>query len=203
VFGGFAEPEQLFQARFDEFKERSVINRFSSELAKRRSVELDVSVRNNKQAVDRLKDILRDYNIVLVEDPTARAALNDKARPKMEYLVYAENLMTKLMRELGETFVVPSATGKNEQKVTSPFQKFAVDSLANEEKGQLAKTLGVDPATLEPREAKNGKPDAKRQAILLPTAPGAAPSPELKQFANDRRPPQAGKVQVLIRIHQD
>jgi hypothetical protein len=207
VYGGFAEPEKLFNAKFKEFQEQRVIDQFTNDVTRRRAVELDVTVQNNKLAMDRLTNVLKHHNIVVVEDPSARKSLNDKNRPKTEYLVYAENLttdeMTKLMRELGESFVI-SPNGKNEQKVQSPYQKVTVASISGDEKTKLAKSLGVNPATLEePKENKNVKPDAKRIAVVLPTAATAAPSAELKQFVQQRRPLQAGTVQVLIKIRQE
>jgi hypothetical protein len=104
--------------------------------------------------------------------------------------------LTKLMGELSRSYVMPGTT--NQKTVASPYQKVTVAPIATEEKQKVAKLLGVD-ATVEPK----GKPEAKRLAVVLPTAVGSQPSAQVRQFVEQRRQPQPGTVQVLIKIHQE
>ncbi len=169
-----------------------------------RAVELDITVKNNVTAMDRLKDALKYRGITLVTDKSAAKSLAGKSQAKVEYLVYAENLsadeLTKLMAELSQSYVVGQT--KNQRTEASPYKKVTVAPIAPDEKQKVAKLLGVDPATMEPK-GKDMKPEAKRLAVVLPTAAGSQPSAEVRQFVDQRRQPTPGAVQVLIRIHQD
>jgi hypothetical protein len=168
------------------------------------AVHLDITVKSNSVAMDRLKDALKYRGITLITDQSAAKSLAGKNQAKVEYLVYAENLsadeLTKLMSELSQSYVIPGT--KNQKNAESPYQKVTVAPIAQDEKQKVAKLLGVDPATLEPK-GKNGKSEEKRMAVVLPTAAGSQPSAEVRQFVNQRRQPTPGAVQVLIKIHQE
>src|SRR5205807_613229 len=95
-------------------------------------------------AMNRLKDVLKERGINLVTDPSAAKTLADKNQAKVEYLVYAENLttdeLTKLMGELGQSYVLPGTT--NQKTVESPYKKVVVAPIAKDEKQKVAKLLG-------------------------------------------------------------
>jgi hypothetical protein len=168
------------------------------------AVHLDITVKSNTLAMDRLKDVLKYRGITLVTDQSAAKSLAGKNQAKIEYLVYAENLsadeLTKLMAELGQSYVVGQKN--NQRNEPSPYHNVTVAPIAQDEKQKVAKLLGVDPATMEPK-GKDMKPEAKRLAVVLPTAAGSQPSAEVRQFVNQRRQPTPGAVQVLIKIHQE
>jgi hypothetical protein len=165
------------------------------------TVHLDITVKSNSIAMDRLKDVLKDRGITLVTDQSAAKTLAGKNQAKVEYLVYAENLssdeLTKLMGELSKSYVLPGTT--NQKTVETPYKKVTVAPLAKDDKQKVAKLLGVE--TMEPKG--NPQPEAKRFAVVLPTSAGAQPSAQVRQFVEQRRQPQPGAVQVLIKIHQE
>ena len=144
---------------------------------------------------------------MLVADPTASKKLRDKNQAKVEYLVFAENLtsdeLTKIMGELSQVVVVGQKN--TERKEPSPYQKVSVSKLVSDDRQKVAKLLGVEAATLEPKDGKETKPAPKteRQAVLLPANVGSATSNEVRQFAAGRQSPRPGTLQVLIRIRQD
>lgn len=208
TFDGFAKlppPERAFSAPFADLRSEKGVKLadLAREIDRTPAVRLDVTVKNNASAIDRLKDALKDRGINLVIDPSAKKSLNAKGQAKAEYLVYAENLnadeLTKLLSELGESYVVP---GTNNQKtVESPYKKVTLAPIAQDDKLKVAKLLGVDAAAMEPKAG--AKADAKRLAVVLPTSAGSQPSAEVRQLLSQRRPPQPGSVQVLIKIHQE
>ena len=203
---GTTPPEQVFTAKFDDLRDAkgSTVGRLASELdSARTAVHVDVTVKNNVAALDRLRMVLKEQKIKIVADPGVTKPVTDKKQAKVEYLVFAENVtpdeVAKLMSELGQEFVV--SQGMNQKTVQSAYKKLAVKPIGQEDKQQLAKLLGVDPGTMERQDVK---PAAKRNsvAVLLPTSSAAAPSAEVRQFVASRQP-QPGTLQVLIRIHQD
>jgi len=204
-FGAPLPIEKPFSAAFAELKKDGKgTGQLVHELNREKSVQLDVTVKNGVDAMKRLRDVLKDEKIAVVTDPTVKKNLDDKKPAKVEYYVYAENLTTgelsKLMNELSDTYVV--GVGNNEKKMQSPYQRVTLTPLAKEEKQKVAKLLGVDAATMDRKEAK---PETKteRVVVLLPIGANGQPSAELRQFVNQRRAPQPGAVQVLIKIRQE
>ena len=189
---------------FAELQPNKKLADLASAIERIPAIHLDIIVKSNTTAMDRLKDVLKYRGITLVTDQSAAKSLASKNQAKVEYLVYAENLsadeLTKLMRELSESYVVGQ---KNKQRnEASPYQKVTVAPIVQDEKQKVAKLLGVDPTTMEPK-GKNGKPEEKRLAVVLPTSAGSQPSAEVRQFVNQRRQPTPDAVQVLIKIHQE
>jgi hypothetical protein len=205
TFGGFAKmpvAEKAFSTPFAELKsaQGAKFAELTREINRTPAVNLDITVKSNPLAMDRLKDVLKERGITLVTDQSAAKALAGKNQAKVEYLVYAENLtpdeLTKLMSELSQSYVMPGTT--NQKTVETQYKKVTLAPIAQDDKQKVAKLLGVD-ATVEPK----GKPEAKRLAVVLPTAAGAQPSAQVRQFLEQRRQPQPGAVQVLIKIHQE
>jgi len=204
--GAPVPPEKHFAASFRDLdKAGKATSQFVHELNRGKSVQLDITVKNNADAMKRLQAVLKHHEIKLVTDPSAKKKLDDKNQAKVEYLVYAENLtsgeLAKLVNELSESYVVPAGLN-NQKSVQSPYQKMTVLPLAADEKQTLAKLLGVDPSALERKDAKTAT-KTERSIVLLPTTPGAQPSAEVKQFVNSRRDAQPGALQVLIKIRQE
>jgi len=196
--------EKAFTARFADLQPDKGVKfaDLTREIDRAPAVHLDITVKSNSLAMDRLQDVLNDRRITLVTDQSAAKALAGKNQAKVEYLVYAENLsadeLTKLMGELSKSYVLPGTT--NQKTVETPYKKVTVAPIAKDEKQKVAKLLGVE--TIEPK-GKEMTPEAKRFAVVLPTATGTQPSAQVRQFVEQRRQPQPGAVQVLIKIHQE
>lgn len=210
TFRGFGAPlpiEKPFAAAFRDFQKDVVAGELSRELNRDKALQLDITVKSNTVAMQRLKEVLKHRGISIVTDPAAEKKLQDKNQARVEYLVFAENLtpdeMTKMMSELGETFVVGLKT--SEKRVESPYKSVTVTPIAKDDRQRVAKLLGVAPSAIEPKERKDVKPEPKgdRQVVLLPMAANGAPSKEVQQFVNQRRAPQPGTIQILIKIRQD
>jgi hypothetical protein len=196
-FGKTLPVDPAFSTTFAELHTGSKSGQFAIQVNREKTLTLDIAVKNNRMAMDRLKDVLKDNQIKLVADPSASKTLVEKTQPKVDYVVFADltpEEVTKLMGELAKAYVV--SEGMNQRMVATPYQKVTVTPIAKDDKQKLAKMIG------DPKETK---PDAKaeRQAMVLPiTGAAATPSTELSQFAKQRRP-QQGTVQVLIKIHQE
>jgi hypothetical protein len=183
------KPPPPFSSSFADLKAGKTTELLAREFDRERALEFDVKVQSNAEAINRLKDVLRDYKITLVADPAAKP-IDGK---KVQYLVYADNLkpdeLTKLMKELGETYTVPGL--KNQTNKQSPYKNVTVTAIDSEDKQKLEKLTNVKP-----------DPKANRKAVVLPANLANAPAASVAQFAN-RPAPQAGTLQILIRIHQD
>jgi len=186
-----------FSATFAELQNAKK-DQLARELKNEKEFRFDITVKNNPDALLRLKDVLRDRKIDLVTDASAAKALKDKKQEKVEYLVFAENLttdeLTKLMGDLSQNYVI--GMNNNEKKMTSPYKNVTVTPIAKDDKQKLAKLLG-EPTNVTPN------PKSERKAVVLPVNANGTPSAEIAQFAKQRRAPQAGTVQVLIRIRQE
>ncbi|MSU76960.1 MAG: hypothetical protein EXS16_02580 [Gemmataceae bacterium] len=209
-FGAPIPVDRPFLAQFRDLqKEGTASGQLAYELDRSKAVQLDITVKNNAFAMDRLRAVLLERGVLLVSDPTASKKLRDKNQAKVEYLVFAENLtsdeLAKIMGELSQTVVVGQKS--TERQEPSPYQKVAVSKLAGDDRQKVAKLLGVEAAMLEPKDGKLVKPTPtpkiERQAVLLPANPSAGMSNEVRQFAAGRQLPRPGTLQVLIRIHQE
>jgi hypothetical protein len=186
-----------FTANVNELQEGPKSVEFAREVHREKAIQLDFTVKSNLSAMHRLKIVLHERGIKLVTDKSAAKTLDDK---KVQYLVYADNLTSdeviKMMGELSKSFVVTGKYEKNESRKASPYLKVTITPTAKEEKEKLDKLLGAP---------TDGKPVPKRErtAVVLPVSPGAPASAEVLEVGKQRRVPQAGTLQVLIRIHQE
>ena len=188
--------DPALSANINELQEGPKSWQFAREVNREKAIELDFTVKSNSLALERLKEVLSDRLIQLVTDKSAAKTHDDK---KVQYLVYADNLSSdeviKMMGELGRS-VVTSKGQKNEKRIASPYQKVTITPTAKDEKAKLDKLLGA------PTDGKP-VPKDKRIAAVLPVSPGAPASAEVLEVGKQRRVPQAGTLQVLIRIHQE
>lgn len=198
TFAEFSKPpvDPALTANVSELQDDSKSSQFKRMINREKAIELDFTVKSNSSAMLRLKEVLSDRRIKLVTDKSAAKTLDDK---KVQYLVYADNLtsdeLIRIMGELGKSFVI-SKTGTNETRKASPYEKVTVTPTAKEDKEKLDKLLGAP---------TDGKPVPKeeRKAVVLPVSPGVMPSSAVLEVGKQRRVPQAGTLQVLIRIHQE
>ncbi|MSQ93583.1 MAG: hypothetical protein EXR98_03395 [Gemmataceae bacterium] len=209
TFRGFGAPvpvEKPFAVAFHDIQNGGA-QELNRELNRDKAVQFDITVKSNSDAMKRLKDVLKYREISLVTDPAAEKKLQDKNQAKVEYLVFAENLtpdeMTRLMSELGESFVV--GLNKTQRLVESPYKNLAVKPVAKDDRQKVAKLLGVEPSAIEPKDSKDVQPQPKntRQVVLLPMNANGAASKEVQQFVNQRRATQPGTIQVFIKIRQE
>jgi hypothetical protein len=184
-------------ASINELEEGSKSWQFAREVNREKAIQLDFTVKSNSLAMDRLKVVLRNRGILLVADKSAAKTHDDK---KVQYLVYADNLTSeeviKMMGELGRSFRTLNDESNAARISPSPYQKVTVTPIAKDEKEKLDKLLGAP---------TDGKPVPKkeRKAVVLPVSPGATASSEVLEVGKQRRLPQAGTLQILIRIHQE
>lgn len=203
-FGAPIKPEVIFSARFPEFAKPAVADKFASEInRKKRTIQLDVTVKNNAIAMERLKAALNERGLLVVSDPSATKDL--KANAKREYWVYAENLsndeLTKVMQDLAKADT--SGQGKS---VPSPYDSVKLTAITKNETTKMASLLGVkaDPIAV-PKDVKKPTMPPKRwerMAVVLPTVSPKMQSDAIEQFLKGRQRPTPGAVQVLIKIRQ-
>jgi hypothetical protein len=199
TFGEFNRPlPPPFSTTFADLQNGKRSDQLTRELKSEKAIQLDITVKNNPDALFRLKDVLRERKIDLVTDASAAKTLKTKNQEKVVYLVYAENVttdeLTKLMNELSQSYVI--GLNNTERKMTSPYKNVTVTPIAEDDKQKLAKLLG------DPVGAKSPS-KAERKAVVLPVTANGAPSSEVARFAKQRSAPQPGTLQVLIRIRQE
>jgi hypothetical protein len=198
-------PERAVAMTFQELSEKEqAAKRLAAEIKKNEKLQLDIVVRNNPQAIDRLKSALKPLGVKLAIDPSSEAALTKGG--KAEFLIYAENLkadeLTNLLKQLAA----------EEKKTASPYDKMKVSPLSKEERQTLVAFLGEE---LDQREKANTQgnidpkrpkpnPKAERVVVVLPQQANAKQhSEEMKQFLYQPAYPQPGSVRVLLRIRQE
>jgi hypothetical protein len=201
-----AEQPQVFTASFrDLLKAGEKEDQLARALdPAKKSVQFDITVKDNFVAMDRLKSALSTYKIVVVADPNAVKALSDKKQAKAEYWVYVENLttdeLTKMMQELAKNDTTGMKTS-----VPSPYEKVTVKPITTNDTQKIAGLLGVAPNKMEIPKGNNTKPEPMkgwRKAVLLPLSAGLQPSAQVEQFVSQRTSPQADTLRVLIKIHE-
>jgi hypothetical protein len=210
-------PERGYTFAMRDLPSDKVAKEVATELKKSDALQLEVAVRNNPQAIERLRDVLKKHDIRLALDPASVAAAK-QASGKTELLVYADNVsaeeLAKILRELAH----------EEKKAVNPFDKVTVASLSQRNGQQVTELMGTDPtkrvdpiATANNQQPKNppknpknpkasppkaGPPKAPpRVMLLLPQAPQDKASAEVNQFM--LQPVDPGSLRVLIRLRQE
>ncbi len=206
-FGAPIPPERVFSANFTEFrKEGTTTANLTYELNKEKAgVHLDVKVKNNAVAMERIKSALHDRGIQLMIDPESDKAIKKSSQAKLEYWVYAENLttdeVTKMLKELSFD------DNRLQKNSATPFEKVVLNPLTKGDKATVSAMLGVEPAKMENPGPKMNDPTAppkrwERAAAVLPQSTAPSASQEMRTFVEQRRS-LPGTAPVLIRIHQD
>jgi hypothetical protein len=201
-------PERDHRFTVAELGQEPVAGKFAAELKKDQALHLDVTVRNNPDALNRLKAVLKKHKIELVVDPESNTALQN-APATTELLIYAENLKpdewSQILKELAH----------KDKKAAHPFGTITVASLAAHEAKQVTALLGTDPTTrvdpsatkgiLNPKKgnSKNPPPKKDRIVVVLPQAPQKSASDEVRRFLVQTAQPEEGSIRVLVRIRQE
>ena len=188
----------FLSAPFADLKKNGkATGQLASELNLAKSVQLEITVKSNSEALKRLQYVLKYQDIKTVADPAIAKPVDNK---KSEYLVYADNLttdeLTKLVNELSDSYVV--GTGNNEKMVASPYQKVTLTPLGQGEKQKVAKLLGVDAKALERKEAKSEKSDAS--SCCYPARPAHNPRPRSASSSINAAAPNPGRCRFSSRF---
>jgi hypothetical protein len=197
-----AEREGPYSVAFRELQKDLAMDGLVAQLEKGRAIHLDVTVKNNPLALERLQGVLQENGIKVVLDPHAKKSLKQDAG-KHEFLVYADNLrtdeLTRILRELGRD------DNKLQKFQRTPFERVTLTPLTEKEKKHVSTLIGADPAKMEsPGDAKNEPKfnNWERSAAILAPGQPARVSTEMKNFAGQLHP-QPGTFQVLVRIRQE
>ena len=202
-FGAPIPPDRAFSVTFGELRGGggAAPGQLAYELAKDRAVQLDVVVKDNPLALERLSSVFHDHGIKIILDPETTRGL--KKAPAGEYWVYAENIapdeLAKMLKELSRD------DNKMQAFKRTPFERVTVAPLTAEEKQQVSGKLGIEPTKLEPNTLEAKPPAATRwdrQAVVLPQRPEGAESAEVQGYVSQRHRPKPGTVQVLVKIRQ-
>lgn len=186
--------------------------RLAQEIGKdpQRGVHLDVTVKNDAQAVDRLRNALQEKGISLIVDPSAQAQTDDAP---VEYLVFAENILphelNAMLKDLGsDPKKLPSDT----------FDSVLVNSMTTDDRKMLSGLFGVEAEKLKPKMsplqvAKSLDPEPRKPApavapknkvaVIVANTPGkkTPPPAALQSYLDDRPLAAPGTLQVMIVVH--
>ena len=207
-FGAPIPPERVFSASFSELrKDGTTTANLTYELNKDKDgVILDVKVKNNAVAMERIKSALHDRGIKLMIDPESDKAIRKSSQAKLEYWVYAENLTTdevsKMLKELSND------DNRLQKNSATPFEKLIVNPLSKGDKAAVSAMLGVEPAKMDSPGPKVSDPKVppkrwERSAAVLPPSAQPSASQEMRSFVAQRGQARPGSLRVLIKIHQD
>lgn len=204
---------------FDELAKTQWHEHLVAGMAKTDAVHLDVSVTNQRQAVQRLETVLQNKGIRVVVDPPAQTKLRVES-PQTEFVIYAENVrpdeLAAMLYELG-----------TDERARTSIEALTVSKVTEDDQQRLSELLGIKahelreppsnqkqpfktfipkeakaPATAQANPAQSGPPEARVAMLLANTARGGALSSELKYFLHQRRQLQPGALQVIVVVHQ-
>jgi hypothetical protein len=206
---------------FDELAKTQWHEHLVKGMSNQQAVHLDVSVTNQRQAVQRLETVLQNKGIRVVIDPPAQTKLGVQ-HSKTQFVIYAENVrpdeLAAMLYELG-----------TDERARTSIEALTVSKVTDEDQQQLSGLLGIkaeelrDPpapnqkqqlGTFIPKEDKNsataqanpvrtGPVAESRVAMVLANgARDGALSSEVKYFLNQRRQLQPGALQVIVIVHQ-
>jgi anti-sigma factor RsiW len=195
-------------------------------LAKEPAVRLDVSVRDQAQAVRRLADALEGKGVKVLIDPRLLASLKEPSKSNAECFVYTEgvdaNDLAGILRQLASTPKPPAnAFGPDGKPTQSPataiFESFVVKPLSKEDRQGIASLLGIDVSRLAPGPAigldskafsegaqspANAGGREGRYALIWASDTRVLPAAQTKAFLAGQRGEGRGTIQVLLVIRQ-
>ncbi len=203
---------------FQDLRKEDKRNLLVRELRKERAVHLDLKVRDNASAVQRLRDAFGEKGVDMLVDEKAKSSLA-KLQGKVQYFVYAENLSPDEVQAILHKLGAEEADSQWHN-----FQSVAVSSLSDQHKTSISTLLGVpeadffmgrveesklfDQTFIEAPKGKGKKAPAIQAApqrlavVLANTSAGSAPSQEIRQFLASRQQQRPGTMQVLLVLNQ-
>ncbi|MCI0638965.1 MAG: hypothetical protein L0Y72_31810 [Gemmataceae bacterium] len=203
---------------FQELAKADKRDLLARELRKERAVHLDLKVRDNASAVQRLRDVFGEKGVDVLVDEQAKSSLA-KLERKVQYFVYAENLSPEEVQA-----ILHKLGAEEAESQWHNFQSVAVASLSAEHKTNISSLLGVkeadffmgrveesnlfDQTVIEAPKGKGKKAPAIQAApqrlavVLASTGEGGAPSQEVRQFLASRQQLRPGTMQVLLVLNQ-
>jgi len=222
AFGRFGQSAIRLDAL--AFAAETTPTRLSKELRQENAYHVDLAVRDNSRAVQRLSAALRGSGVKVVMAASTQKSLTQK-QGKMSYLFVADNLspeeLAAILHQLGS---------RTKDREDAGVQHAVVDVMTPEHRQRLLDTLGTGagkgpndpPAELLNKKfiASNSKgqggqpmasetqasPAPERYAFVLALPHGAltrpSDSPELRNFLSRRREQRPGTLQVLLVVHE-
>jgi hypothetical protein len=197
---GYVEPFEELPVRlppeptrfaFGDLQKTNSYDYLAWELKHQQSVHLDVHVKYNARALNRLLDAFHKNGVRLSVTPVASESYN-KNQP---LLVYAENVpadgLAKALRELSEV----DRTGNRMEPTT--YEALAVSGGNDYDIVKLSRGLGVDFRKVDaPTKAHKGLAEG---IVVGPQSTAVTPR-EVHEFLAARRAPQPGTLQVFVQL---
>jgi len=223
VFSEFARPlppeRPGAKLAFEDLAKTEWHEHFVGGMAKQQSVHLDVTVTNQRQAVQRLETVLENKGIKVVVDAPAQKKLGDQ-QARTDFVIYAENIradeLAAMLYELG-----------TDERARTSIEALTVSNVTDDDQKNLSNLLGIgrdelqtppakalplqtfipkqdkqpDPAERDPaRVASSGEP--RLAMVMANQARGGALSSEIQYFLAQRRQLQPGALRVIVVVHQ-
>ncbi len=132
-----------FRVGTEDLAKDKTKNRLIQEFRNESSVHLQLATPDHGKAAERLVDSFAKRDIKLFIDEPVRAGMKN-ADPRTEYLVYAENM------EAQELATILGELGSTPERAES----LVVSGLTGEQRGQVARLLGVDQDKLKAPPSK-------------------------------------------------
>jgi hypothetical protein len=172
---------------------------FGSESALR----IELNCIDTAKAFHRLQAALKSAGVTLVIDANAQNRL-DKSRLRSNHAILVEELSADELVRLLERVGSDDRKAAEAKPKDGQFTKMVVTRLSDDDRKELSQVLRVDANLLQPGLGK-GK-ETERLALAVTYNPELGRprpnSPEVKRYLENRKPAQAGAVQVLLVLRE-
>jgi hypothetical protein len=177
------------------------------ELKKTTSFRLEIPSSNGSKALDRLQAACKGDNLGLLIE---RSALDRFQKPvlKTNYVVYVEDITPEELVRWLRRIAVEDSKPDAKKQVNAQLEAAVMTQTTKQDREQLSKLLGVEPAAIDQNTAAAGQGGAsravagKQTALVMAYNPDSVRpkpnSPDIKRWLENRKPPRAGTLQVLF-----
>ena len=223
---GFGKPvlpaRPAAMVAFQDLAKQQFQEDFDQAVAKKKAVHVEIVVKDQRQAQQRLETVLQNKGVRVERDPRVEAIFKDpKSLPPTEFVLYTENIrpdeLAAMLYELG-----------TDERARTSIEGVTVSSVTDDDQNRLSSLLGI-----QPRELREPLPDLKvplqkaipaddtksagagsganrapsaaapRLAVVLANdASGGRVSSQVQYFLNQRRQLQPGALQVIVVVHR-
>jgi hypothetical protein len=177
-------------------KRQALLNEFKKAPAFR----AELPCGNGTKALERLQAACKAEKVGLVVEKVAQERLKHTSS-KTSYVLYFENLTPEELARLFQRLAAEDRMAEPQKQPEPQLDALVVTPLAQPDRDQLAKLLGVEAAALNPKAAENSTAKPAEPSGLVvsfhPVRPNAGAA-EVKRFLDTRKAPRPGTLQLLL-----
>ncbi len=185
------EKKDRLRLTLKDLRKKPHREQLAKELRKETAFQVKLICHDKSQALDRLEKVFRQNSMKILVNPDDRK----KFKKATQVVLLAEDVMPY------ELSTILHQLGTEKNLANSTIHTFALNPLEQEQREEIAKTMGIDSNILKPA-GKAGKAQHKKPILDRPIIPVPGPGPK-KAKPTPKKKPNPKKPAVLLVMDSD